>query len=78
MRQRWAAAEMPGAAVTASPPSNAKGRQKEKRKTRPKAIVVVSGHHESDVIEITSSPAPPMQARRKAADASISTGTGNT
>lgn len=27
---------------------------------RPKAIVVVSGHHESDVIEITSSPAPPM------------------
>lgn len=27
---------------------------------RPKAIVVVSGHHESNVIEITSSPAPPM------------------
>ncbi len=27
---------------------------------RPKAIVVVSGHHESDVIEITSSPAPPL------------------
>ncbi|MGE0000316.1 MAG: class III extradiol ring-cleavage dioxygenase [Ilumatobacteraceae bacterium] len=27
---------------------------------RPRAIVVVSGHHESDVIEITSSPAPPM------------------
>ncbi len=28
--------------------------------TRPKAIVVVSGHHESAVVEITSSPAPPM------------------
>lgn len=27
---------------------------------RPKAIVVVSGHHEGDAIEITSSPNPPM------------------
>jgi len=27
---------------------------------RPKAIVVISGHHEGDVVEIMSSPAPPM------------------
>ena len=26
----------------------------------PKAIVVISGHHEGDVVEITSSPTPPM------------------
>ncbi len=28
--------------------------------SRPEAIIVVSGHHESPVVEITSSPAPPM------------------
>lgn len=27
---------------------------------RPKAVVVISGHHEGDAIEIMSSPAPPM------------------
>lgn len=27
---------------------------------RPEAIVVASGHHESDVIEVTAAPAPPM------------------